>query len=374
MQEINNWSFYRGEMFTIFERDKKGRRTDKFIGYIHGGKEKFRRVKKTGENQYFIDNKEITAKEYSKLKELIRKGNCEERHMIYGKTKRIQNINWNFFAKTAALAATTILLSVVIKNSINTEMKTISVSHDFYSPNGEIIIIIEEDKKDIDIELVEDQNIVEYDLQAEKFEPIEGETEKYIPQVDATKTFEMNLNTELSNRFKISDGAVKSFMYYDSITCDRSRQWHLINNMDLQQISEDCPFVYIDGHVAIALGSAFGPTGSIFAFVDDTDDFVRYPDGRIITFIKADEKADQDTIGGFVHNTDTSVVEFILNPNSREIKEIRRIHPTRETRIPAINRIGRTLFPGAIKEVYNIPDYGIFEVLEEKLAERSRRN
>lgn len=69
----------------------------------------------------------------------------------------------------------------------------------------------------------------------------------------------------------------------------------------------DIGLMTYNGYICVALGSYYGQIGDVFK--------ITFEDGQVIEVIKADGKADRDTINGAVHKTDGSVVEFIVDMN-----------------------------------------------------------
>lgn len=85
------------------------------------------------------------------------------------------------------------------------------------------------------------------------------------------------------------------------ITNKQSKQYKLIQKL---QKSSDGLLRDKDGYIAVALGSKYGNIGDRFIIKLSTNKEVRV--------IKADEKADKDTVNGCYHKTDNSMIEVIV--------------------------------------------------------------
>lgn len=144
--------------------------------------------------------------------------------------------------------------------------------------------IVEQEKKYKNVEketkeIVEDFNKLN--------ELVENETNWTIPKV------EMDLCS--------TNKTFKSFMDYRMITNKQSKQYKLIQKL---QKSSDGLLRDKDGYIAVALGSKYGNIGDRFIIKLSTNKEVRV--------IKADEKADKDTVNGCYHKTDNSMIEVIV--------------------------------------------------------------
>ena len=94
----------------------------------------------------------------------------------------------------------------------------------------------------------------------------------------------------------------KTWMDYRAVTDTNSLQYELIS----RAVHADNGLLYIDGHVAVALGSQLGPVGSKY--------IVEMSTGEELRLIKADEKQDQHTAGGegWV-GTDGHLMELVVD-------------------------------------------------------------
>lgn len=98
--------------------------------------------------------------------------------------------------------------------------------------------------------------------------------------------------------------STKTYMDYRAITSKNSAQYKYIkNNMTV----DDETGLLVDeyGFIGVALGSYYGKIGDRYLFVLDN--------GTILPFVKVEEKADGDTTNGCYHNSDSSVIEFVLH-------------------------------------------------------------
>ena len=94
----------------------------------------------------------------------------------------------------------------------------------------------------------------------------------------------------------------KPWMDYRAVTDEASEQYRLLQ----QAYHDESGLLYIDGHLAVALGSQFGPVGSRYTFVMST--------GEEVAVIKADAKQDAHTAGGFGWTgTDGHLIEMIVD-------------------------------------------------------------
>lgn len=94
----------------------------------------------------------------------------------------------------------------------------------------------------------------------------------------------------------------KSYMSYKTITDKRSRQYKLLQELNITEtglIKDDY------GFIAAALGSYYGAIGDRFVFTLDS--------GVQLYLIKADAKSDSHTHGGCSHTVDHSVIEFVID-------------------------------------------------------------
>lgn len=98
----------------------------------------------------------------------------------------------------------------------------------------------------------------------------------------------------------------KTYMSYTAITNKNSTQYKFINNFmhvdettGLLKYNEDSEFI------GVALGSYFGPIGSMYEFTLST--------GKTIKAIKVEAKSDNHTIDGCYQKYDNSVIEFVID-------------------------------------------------------------
>ncbi len=96
----------------------------------------------------------------------------------------------------------------------------------------------------------------------------------------------------------------KSYMDYRKITNTASKQYALIQD----ELTVDQTTGLLkdqDGFIAVALGSHFGEIGTRYMITLDS--------GVVLPVIKTDEKADHHTINGCAHQSDGSVIEFVVD-------------------------------------------------------------
>lgn len=108
----------------------------------------------------------------------------------------------------------------------------------------------------------------------------------------------------------ISNSSAKTYMDYRSITDEDSKQYHHIRQLT---VDERGFFIDQEGYIAVALGSYFGDLGEKFIFTLD--------DGSTIKVVKAEEKADRDTVDGFYHATDGSIIEFVIDTTTEYMQD-----------------------------------------------------
>lgn len=116
-------------------------------------------------------------------------------------------------------------------------------------------------------------------------------------------TFEENNTSnqnEIVNVCKVDNAEYKAWMDYRTITDNTSRQYVIVSQ---SQVDSEGLLSY-EGKYCVALGSYYGPIGSCYR--------VTLSSGQIIDVIKADEKADEHTIGGCA-NSNGSMIEFIVD-------------------------------------------------------------
>ena len=88
-------------------------------------------------------------------------------------------------------------------------------------------------------------------------------------------------------------------MDYRTITDTSSKQYEVVNDANIQY-----GLLYYQGYLCVAMGSVYGPIGSIYKITFET--------GNQITVIKADEKSDSHTVNG-CNNTNGSILELIVD-------------------------------------------------------------
>ena len=99
-------------------------------------------------------------------------------------------------------------------------------------------------------------------------------------------------------------GNFKSYMLASAITDHSSQQYQFKNNSmhadstGLLRLNEDSKYI------GVALGSYFGAIGSKYKFTFDT--------GSIMYAVKVEQKSDRHTTNGCVHNSDGSIIEFLI--------------------------------------------------------------
>lgn len=101
-----------------------------------------------------------------------------------------------------------------------------------------------------------------------------------------------------------SNSSTKTYEDYRAITSRSSAQYKYIH--EYMTVDEGTGFLYDeDGFIGVALGSAYGVIGDRY--------YVTLDSGNVLPIIKIDEKADGDTINGCAHNSDSSVIEFVID-------------------------------------------------------------
>jgi len=99
-----------------------------------------------------------------------------------------------------------------------------------------------------------------------------------------------------------SNSSVKTYMDYRTITSPTSKQYQIIQ----ERLTISNGFLIYDGlRIGVALGSAFGEVGSKWDFILSS--------GLQLNVIKIEEKADEHTLNGCQHETDGSVIEFVID-------------------------------------------------------------
>lgn len=130
--------------------------------------------------------------------------------------------------------------------------------------------------------------------------------ERVIAEVQATTIIGNPINSNSLELCSEPWRDFKSYMYYTSITAKSSQQYKFISAyMDttsedgLLRLKSDTQFI------GVALGSYFGEIGSKFKFTLE--------EGIVLYAIKVEEKSDNHTYDGCVHNEDASIIEFVVN-------------------------------------------------------------
>jgi len=142
--------------------------------------------------------------------------------------------------------------------------------------------------------------------------------DNYVEVIDEVINFfeELVVETEEVNESLISinvlyDSSTKTYMDFRLITSKSSPQYNYIYNLGLIEFCND-GHLREDEYIGVALGSYFGNIGDKFIFKLDS--------GIELKLIKLDEKNDNHTIDGFIHNEDESVIEFVINEDLMEDK------------------------------------------------------
>lgn len=103
-----------------------------------------------------------------------------------------------------------------------------------------------------------------------------------------------------------SKSSKKTYMSYKAITNKNSKQYKYISqNMYVDPVTgllvhNDDPEI-----IAVALGSYYGPIGSMFEIELST--------GKTIKVVKVDAKSDSHTVNGCYQEHDNSVIEFVID-------------------------------------------------------------
>lgn len=101
-----------------------------------------------------------------------------------------------------------------------------------------------------------------------------------------------------------STSSTKTYEDYRAITSRSSAQYKFIH--EYMTIDEETGFLYDeDGFIGVALGSYYGEIGDRY--------YITLEGGNVLPVVKIDEKADGDTIKGCAHNSDSSVIEFVID-------------------------------------------------------------
>lgn len=116
---------------------------------------------------------------------------------------------------------------------------------------------------------------------------------------------------DIENLHVIFPSSAKTYMDYRAITHRSSRQWDLLYNKKLFNITIDGYLKTDDGYYAVALGSYFGALESKYIFVLDS--------GRKIPVCKLDAKADIHTDShNFAGTNARDVIEFIVDTSKMD--------------------------------------------------------
>ena len=101
-----------------------------------------------------------------------------------------------------------------------------------------------------------------------------------------------------------SSNSTKTYMDYRAITARGSRQYQYIRQH--MKVDESTGFLYDkDGFIGVALGSYYGVIGDRY--------YITLSNGNILPVVKIEEKADADTVNGCYHESDGSVIEFVIH-------------------------------------------------------------
>lgn len=109
----------------------------------------------------------------------------------------------------------------------------------------------------------------------------------------------------------LKDYSEKTYMDYKKITKTSSPQYLFIK--EHMTVCEDGFLRDKHGNIGVALGSYFGEIGAIYEFVLDT--------GIVLNVVKIEEKADKHTVKGYYHKIDHSIIEFVVDANSKLLKK-----------------------------------------------------
>ena len=93
-------------------------------------------------------------------------------------------------------------------------------------------------------------------------------------------------------------------MDYRTVTDTTSKQYAIISQSN---IKEDGIIYYEDKYVLVALGSYYGDVGSKYKLT--------FENGKTIFVIKADQKSNAHVIDGCYHESNNSIVEFVVDTN-----------------------------------------------------------
>lgn len=100
------------------------------------------------------------------------------------------------------------------------------------------------------------------------------------------------------------DAYTKTYMDYRSITSKSSNQYKLLHS-DIMEYCDDGLIRTKEGqYIAVALGSQYGSIGTKY--------IMKLSSGKEVRIIKAEEKADKDTVNGCI-DKNGAMVEFVID-------------------------------------------------------------
>ncbi|MFV0275368.1 MAG: hypothetical protein ACK5HL_03945 [Bacilli bacterium] len=103
-----------------------------------------------------------------------------------------------------------------------------------------------------------------------------------------------------------SNSSIKTYMDYKAITNTKSKQYKYIkNNMIVDSTTGLLKHKENKDIIGIALGSYFGPIGSMYEFTLSS--------GKVLKVVKVEAKSDAHTYNGCYHRVDNSVLEFVID-------------------------------------------------------------
>ena len=135
-------------------------------------------------------------------------------------------------------------------------------------------------------------------------------TNEEILEIEKAKKEKEEIESNKLTRIEVYllyNSSVKSYMDMNMITSKSSPQYKYIQTHDIK-VDENGMYYEMYKNkkfYCVALGSYFGDIGSKFE--------VELSNGNIIYIVKVDEKSNNDTIDGFIHKNDSSIIEFIIN-------------------------------------------------------------
>lgn len=134
-------------------------------------------------------------------------------------------------------------------------------------------------------------------------------TNEEIIEIEKAKEEKTKENNELTmiEVDLLYNSSVKSYMDINTITSKSSPQYEYIKSHDIEVDESGLYYeMYKDKKFyCVALGSYFGDIGTKYQ--------VELSNGNTIYIVKVDEKSNNDTIDGFIHKIDKSIIEFVIN-------------------------------------------------------------